>query len=446
MLLAYIIYIVYLLFAIHNLRKAILAWMPIQLFFINPQIALRYNSPAIYLNLAIEMSLLIIYLSKTGVQLRKERFNDSKFLFGSILTVTAVSYFLSLLFSIVSFSSVMMETIRTFLSNFLFLYLFQKALSSKKDVKYVLLCCFSVIVPIFLLGLYESIFRDNPWLDYVYLHSNIEYMRMYYRPPFISGGPWIRYGFVRAYSFFYIHIQYGAICVFLLALLVPYYKLKGLGVNRSWLIASSIMLVTCVLMSNSKTSMVGIIPIIFLVFLNTPPSKRLSYVMPLTIALIAAILLVPGYFDNLFSLVDESIDDGGGSNVQMRKRQLEVALGMFAKSPIFGNGIGSISVLEKFGDNADILGSESVWLKLLPERGILGVFVYIYSLYYMYDRFQLRIPKMILLSFLASLVLMETSTGFMPMSIYGSVLIMLYRSFDSKNFMATSRTDYYNTL
>lgn len=431
MILAWIIFFAYTIFGIINLKKAILIWMPVQLLF-NVQVAMRYASPALYLNLSVTMMLFLLYLIKGR---NNRAFNKENFIFKPILILNLISYALSLMFSIVPFSEVMMETVRTFLNSFLFIYMFQKTLCTRKDVRLVYRASIVVIFIICLLGLYESIVGDNPWLDYVYTHSSQEYERMYYIP----GNVWRRFGMVRAYSVFYIHIAFGTTCVFLLFAIGTAYSHKWLGKKQLTLLICILLLVAGVFMSNSKTGLLGLVVMIFAIYKPKDVFKP-QYIIPLVIIIVGVFVMFPDYLLNFTSLFDEdAAEEGSGSTVAMRQVQFNVAIGMFEQSPLFGNGLGSISALMKYGNNADILGSESSWMKILPERGLLGAFTYVASYVYMYKKFSDYIPKFQLLAFLASLLVMETATGFMDMSLYGSVLILVRKAYILNKNCSTSK-------
>lgn len=423
MILAWIIFFAYSLFALYDLRKAILIWMPAQLLF-NSQVALRYASPALYLNLSVTIVLFLLYYFKG---LGKYKDNET-FLFKPILILYLISYGFSLMFSIVPFSQVFMETVRTFMNSFMFIYIYQKALWSKKDVKLSITSCIIVIFIIISLGFYESIFQDNPWLDFVYTHSDTSNLRMYYIP----GNVWLRYGMVRAYSVFDIHIAFGTTCVFLLFAIGIAYNQKWLGKKQLILLISMLLLVAGVFMSNSKTGLLGLVVMIFALVKPTKVLKP-QYIIPLLIIVVGVFVEFPEYLNNFTSLFNEdAAEEGSGSTVDMRMVQFGVAINLFKQNPIFGNGLGSISAMMNIGNNADILGSESSWMKILPERGIIGAVAYILSFYYMFKNFKDYIPKWQLLPFLASLLVMETATGFMNMSLYGSMLILVRKAYKLK--------------
>lgn len=429
MILAWILFFAYTIFGIINLKKAILIWMPVQLLF-NVQVAMRYASPALYLNLSVTMMLFLLYLIKGR---NNRAFNKENFIFKPILILNLVSYALSLMFSIVPFSEVMMETVRTFLNSFLFIYMFQKTLCTRKDVRLVYRASIVVIFIICLLGLYESIVGDNPWLDYVYTHSSQEYERMYYIP----GNVWRRFGMVRAYSVFYIHIAFGTTCVFLLFAIGTAYSRKWLGRKQLTLLICILLLVAGVFMSNSKTGLLGLV-VMFFALVKFKYVFKPQYIIPLVAILIGVFVAFPEYLNNFTSLFNEdAAEEGSGSTVDMRMVQFQVAFNLFNQSPVFGNGLGSIAAMMNIGDNADILGSESSWMKILPERGLIGAIAYVLSFFYMFKNFNDYIPKWQLMAFLASLLVMETATGFMDMSLYGSVLILVRKAYmlnDNKSF------------
>ena len=136
----------------------------------------------------------------------------------------------------------------------------------------------------------------------------------------------------------------------------------------------------------------------------------------------------PNYFDNIYSLFDEEIaSEGGGSTIDVRERQLEVALSMFKQNPILGNGPGSINVLKAFGDNSDILGAEGALLTILPERGAIGYAVYLFTFVYFFFTNRKIIPTFELFIFLLSLFAMEVVSGLRDMTLYYCLLFAMRR-------------------
>lgn len=425
MTLYWILFGIILLFALRKWEKTVIVWMPFQLLF-NECVCLKYTSPAVSFVLAVDFLLLFIYLVK-----KKElRLNQKPFFFREVLIAYLISYSLSMIFSIVSIGDVLTGTIKYFIQNFIILYLFQKAITGFDEIRLFIKAIFIVAILIISLGLFEAMVEDNPILDYVFMNAPFDAVegKMYYIPPFfnITGELQQRFGMVRVYSFFNIHIAFGCACVLLLFFYTYLYKYKIIPINKSYLVIGIILLLSGVFLCNSKTPIVGLL-FFALGILSFKDISRGYVILFVVTALFILLTYFPDYLNNIIALFNSSVaEEGGGSNVDMRARQFEVGLNLFEKSPLFGNGIGSIAVFMKGGNNADLLGAESSWLKILPERGIVGVIVYLYLYFIMYKKLRSYMHKKALIFFLFGLLAMETATGFMNMTIYGSIVIALY--------------------
>ena len=429
MTLYWILFSLLFLCSIKDWKHTVIIWVPIQLLF-NECICLKYSSPAVSFVLAVDFLLLFVYVF---LRAKRKRFGAEQFLFKKAFIVYLISYGISLIFSIVPFTEAITGTIKYFIQNFLIVYLFQKALKDKNDIALFFNTSFIVILAIITLGLYESIMKDNPVLDYVYLNAPLDMIKgkMYYVPPFLSslGDVQMRYGMVRAYSFFGIHIAFGCACVLLLYMYLYFIKKREVSIIHSniKLYLGAISLVIGVFICNSKTPLLGLVFFLF-AFFSIKQFFRVKVLACLFLLVIVIVVYAPNYLNNFTALFDSKIAaDGGGSTTELRIRQLEVALNMFYQNPLFGNGINSIGVLTQIGNNSDILGAESSWLKILPERGLLGVFAYFILYREMWNNFKLYLGKRELMCFLLGLIIMETATGFMEFSIYGCILVCIYR-------------------
>ena len=137
-------------------------------------------------------------------------------------------------------------------------------------------------------------------------------------------------------------------------------------------------------------------------------------------------------------------EQGGGSNTSMRIQQFEVGLNLFCMNPLWGNGVGAIGVFMKNASNADLLGAESSWLKILPERGLIGAIVYLILYQQIYIKLKTVLKKKEIIGFLVGLMIMETATGFMDFALYGSIIICLYRfqQLNKSNNLPQTRSSY----
>lgn len=412
------------IFSLKDWKRTVIMWIPIQMLF-NECICLKYTSPAVSFVLAVDMFLLMVYLIK-----RPSRgLNHSPYLFKVAFIAYLFSYIVSMIFSIMPFTEVLTGAIKYFIQSFIIVFLFQRALQDRNDIKLFFKTSFIVIVLIIALGLYESVMKDNPVLDYIYLHAPTDLIngKMYYIPPFIGNGLSSRFGMVRTYSFFGIHIAFGCACVLFLYFYIYILKHNYFYIKKSWIIIGSFLLLLGVLMSNSKTPMAGLLFFIF-AFFTLKQIINFKTIVILFIIITIILVYAPNYLNNIIALFDSDLaEEAGGSNVAMRTRQFEVAFNMFFNNPLFGNGVGSISTMMKIGNNADLLGSESSWLKILPERGIIGVIAYITLYVQMYKRWKKVLGFRELLFFLCGLMAMETATGFMNFALFGSILVCIYR-------------------
>ena len=398
----------------------------------NAQVALRYASPAMSLTIAVDMTLLMIYFLKRKTIKKKDGLRTDKFVLVGVVALTFLSYLLSSIFAIVPISVGLTNIVKYFSSNFGMLFLLFKCLNTKEDLGLYVKMGAIVAVLITMLGVYEIIFRDNPWLDFVYLNSlNDETTRgrSWYVPPFVAGELQIRMGLVRAFSFFGIHIGFGTTCVFLAFLYFTIKKYKFDFINKTYLIIVVALLFVGTIISNSKTSFIGV-AILLLGFYKLHQIFNPKILFPAIIIGYLIVVYVPVVVASFMSLFDPKIaEELGGSSVQMREMQLNIAMEMFNMNPLFGNGVGAISIMKNFGDNYLIAGAESSLLQILPERGILGFATYVLLFVVLFRSGMKYMPFQLSFFYLMSVAVMEFVTGCQNMAIWCGVYLCVMRMF-----------------
>lgn len=427
---AYAILAIVICGCLYDYKKTVIIWFPAQMLF-NAQIAVRYSSPAMSLVIAVNLFLVFYYFLKKKRLYRD--LNRERFILLLPMVLTMLSYLFSMLFGIIHVTSGFTTMLKYFISEFCIVFLAQKVLNTREDLKLFVKASVVVCLAITLLGLSESILKDNLWLDFVYLnspHDESTFGRMFYVPPFLGGQLEERFGMVRARSFFGIHIAFGIACLFYfwILLLIQRKKWNYLK-NKQILSIVSFLLVAGVFMANAKTGYIGLVVLLLGLY---PISKifNVKIILPIILGVAVILFFFPQYLNNFYSLFDSKVaDEGGGSTVAGRQVQFQAAMHMFEMNPIFGNGPGAIGVLKNVGNNANILGAESSWMQILPERGFFGAIVYIFMYIYMYVKFIKYIPFKPLFFFLVGLFVMETATGMLNMAIWGVVLIAAKRMF-----------------
>ena len=112
-------------------------------------------------------------------------------------------------------------------------------------------------------------------------------------------------------------------------------------------------------------------------------SKKIFYF--LIVCLIGIVLFLPllgDYATNIHSIFDNKAqEEVGGSNAEMRFKQLAAAIALMEQSPIVGLGFKFLNEM----DNAltvALLGMESMWFRILTQFGLLGVIANLYYAYY----------------------------------------------------------------
>lgn len=374
----------------------------------------------------------MIYFFKYRTRKRREGLRLEKFPLTAAFWVTLASFLLSSMFAIVPLSSGLVATLKYFISNFGIIFVFFKCLNTGKDVKLYVRTGAIVAVIITCLGLFESVFKDNPWLDFVYLNSQIDDTtrgRMWYIPPFIGEGLQMRMGMVRAYSTFGIHIAFGTACVFLLYLFMTIKQYRFGSFKGSWFNVLMLLLLSGVIACNSKTPIVGIIVLLF-AFFGFRQIFQPKVILPLIFLFVIIMVYFPVVAMNFMSLFNSDLaEEMGGSSVDGRQVQFEVAYKMFSMNPLFGNGVGSIIIMKKSTAFASILGAESSLMQILPERGLLGFVSYIVLYLSLFKYGKKCLPFSLCAFYLLSIIVMEVSTGLMDMPIWIGIYFCVIRMF-----------------
>lgn len=429
--------------AFFKFKQTVLIWMVARVL-LNAQIAVRYNSPGMSTVIAIDMTLILIFflrhLNKNAE--KKEKLRLNKFPLATAFWITLVSFVISTLFAITPLSAGLVATLKYFISNFGIIFILYKCLNTKEDITLYVKTAFIIAIMITCLGVFEVVFKDNPWLDFVYLNSPQNEMtkgRMYYTPPFIGNGLQTRLGMVRAYSFMGIHIAFGTVCVYLLYMFTAIKKYRLHKYNTTLLNIVILLLLAGALASNSKTPIVGILVLLF-AFYHFKDIVHPKVILPLIIIFILIIVCVPSITMNFMSLFDKELaQEAGGSSVAGRQVQFGIALKLFEMNPLLGNGIGSINAMRHIGNNDLILGAESSLMQILPERGLLGLAAYIVTYWSLFKYGRRFLPFKMSFFYLAALSVMELATGILDMPLWIGVYFCIVRMFQIKRLELTNQ-------
>ena len=130
------------------------------------------------------------------------------------------------------------------------------------------------------------------------------------------------------------------------------------------------LLPICVLLSGTRAQFV-VFSICFIGMLPLITEHRAKYFKIIFWSLFCLIILAIPFIPHLLN----TITNIGGSDTDMRMRQLEISLYYWNQSPWVGHGLRFIGEYVK-PDNPDIYGAESIVFVMLMERGLLGLIGY----------------------------------------------------------------------
>lgn len=421
-IIAIAIYAIVMLSALIDFKKTVLVWVPLSLLF-NPRVCILYQPPVTALTVAVDLSLVMMYfLDKRKKAGSGSGYNGNTYFFTPAVKIMVASYVLSSLFSEIPYTISFNKIIKQLIDYFGILFILFKCLNTKKDL---ILFTKALIISALIFtidGIVEGITKINPIGAFIYLNTpDTEDMtsRSFYNP---FGEGQMRFGMSRCFSVFGLHLQFGfACCVALYLILILQKERFQLfkKINNSNFIYFTILalLGTGIIFSNSKGPMIcGLL--IILSRYKFQDLINIWTITPLIIGFILIYIYMPDYFNNFLSLFDSDLaEEGKGSSVALRERQFQVAFTLFERNPLFGSGINAASYFQSNGFE-DLLGAESIWLKLLPDQGVFGVFSYLFMYYVIYKTSKNIIPQNVLIFFLLAIFAMDTTNG----SSYGKII------------------------
>lgn len=418
-IIALVIYAVVLLSATRDFKRTVLVWVPMSLMF-NSQVCVYYDSPATSLTVAVDISLVLYYFVVVRRDCERYGLRSDNFFFSPAIIVMLVSYILALFFSTIPFHYSFNKTVKTFLDQFGMIILFFRCLDSRDDIELFLKVSSVIAIIAVLNGLVELTTHINPIGDFVYYTSPHDAEgRGWYIPYAVRGVLKMRFGMVRCFSFFGLHLVFGfACCLWLFMSLfckendvVLFKRIPFLSSNAFQTIMIVMCMIGCIL-STSKGPLLCM-SILLLTRYRISDIFNVRTMFPICVIIAVVLIFFPEYINIILSLFDENIAaEGGGSTIEMRKEQLELALKIFKKNPLTGSGINSADYFKSAADlYMDLRGSESVWLKLLPDQGVVGVVAYLIMYVVLFRYCRMYIPTRILFFYLAAIFIFDTTNG-----------------------------------
>ena len=412
--------------ACFRFKQTVLIWVPVSLLF-NPQWAVTYNPPITALTVAVDLSLVLLYFIRFNGKSCNNVFNNEPFFLKPVVFLFFLSYILATICSEMPFMSSFNRFVKQLFDYFGVIFLVFKCLNTKEDILLFVKCLLISAFIFCVNGIIEFAFQENFWGDFIYYNSRCDETtlgRGWHTPYEIRGGLKMRFGMMRCYSLFTLHLIYGFASCLVLYVVLFLLKTKELifanlskNINVIFYWILFFLLLLSVIVCNSKGPMI----FVFFIFLSHFKFSRLFNIWTLFCAIsiiIVVLIYFPDYINNFISLTDEQVaEEGGGSTIQMREMQYDAAMRLFSRSPLFGNGIDAVSYYKKNGLE-DILGAESVWFRLLPDQGVFGVFVYLFMYIMLFTDATKYVPSRLFLYYFIGIFVFDTTNG----SCYGKLI------------------------
>lgn len=370
MLLMYAIALIFVIWAFVNYKKCILFWCVFSIV-LNLSFCLKYSPPAITVTLFINVILTLLYFFKN------HKCKDKIPILGSIVLVV-LSYIITFLFAdLKSNTNILLSLI---INEFVILYIFYSYIETKEDIRYIFKIGFWIIIISILYAIITLLLQDNPIIRWESGLSG-EIAKVVVADQTDRG--------MKLQSFFSSATDFNIyLCIFFIFLL---FNADSVPKKYQVLLICSIIILT--LMSKNRAGMMAL-GILLLIMSKDMKQIRIFLLFGCFIFFFLYFFNIHFvYLESFFS--DEAQDQVGGSSLDMRKGQLDVVLLWLQKSPIWGLGLDAVSYIREF--DYSIYGAESIWFRLLLERGLLGLIAYILVIVSCYNSVTNRYIKKYLL-------------------------------------------------
>lgn len=405
MTLLYILFFIWVLFILFDFKKAVLCYAPFKILF-------YYD---VRLTAALPFDMAIILLIAFCFFVKRKEYSKLHFPFTRGYMVYAIIYSIGCIIPVFMINRIP----STVISILLYSYIYFQCLRNIRDVK--LAAAVYMLFSLFLVGngMLELFTHKCPVDDWIRSMPFIDKEHAW-----DTDFEELRFGLPRIKSFMPFSITYGVACAILLSLpfCLVFENFRKSLLMRLLVPMSLVFLLIGVITSASRSPILGIVVLLSYLFLDKELFKRYKTKILLLLLLIA-VFMWPFIYDNIMSILNPKAADAiGGSSMDMRTVQYSIAFDYMMQSPLFGLG--------KETQITDILffGGESIWLPLMINNGILGVFGYIY-LYYAIVKNTKVSGSRYLHIVTASWLVMNTATSLMGLgdATYLTLYMLLYR-------------------
>lgn len=380
-----VFFIIIILLLLYDFKKGVLIYAPLKLFF---NMNVRFG--AFTFDLAVSLIILLLFL------FQKKKLQKGEFSLRKYFILYSLGYMITCLYPDFSPNSIP----RIVIMVLAFSYVYYYCLQNMRDIRFAILCYSIFAIVMCFNGLLQPLMGINPLDDFLQSISDEELS-------FFLDNGWVRMGQVRYRSFIPHAISYGVACCMIFYLVLWSFLILIKQGNKVVTLFSISLLVSGIIICGSRTPIIGLLPLTYILFNQKYVSGRVRTKMILLILVFLAFESEYILY-SINSVINQNIaEDAGGSSTEMRINQLSIAWGWMKENPILGKGM----EFDAFRKNSDILGAESVWLPLMMNNGLVGLFSYITLCWGTYKVFSKSKGKSFLLIFSLGWIVMRTATS-----------------------------------
>lgn len=417
-MLIYLFFFVILAVLLFDFKKGVLMYAPMKLFF---NINVRFG--AFTFDFLVSLIIFLLFV-KDWNKYRKTAFPLKKafLIYGIGYTITCC---------VPEFAPNYIP--RIVLMVLLFSYVYYFCMDSIANIKFAIVCYAIFSVVMCGNGLLTPLLGINPLDDFLQSVSDED-------NSLFMDNEFVRMGQVRYRSFIPHAISYGVACCVILYLQI-WVLLQIRNFSKILAVSSLCLLLSGIIICGSRTPIIGLLPIGYLFFAKGKITTRMKIMMG--IAIIVFLFFKGDYIlYSIKSLIDPRVAyDSGGSSTGLRMLQYAIALKFFLSSPIWGMGMN----FDAFEVDHDIMGSESVWIPLMINNGLIGIFSYGILYWYLFKMSKNSSGKVFLHIIIIGWFLMRTATSLIGVTDvqFFAVFFCIYRYYEINKLSEQDLTSRY---
>lgn len=412
--------IIFIIFSFFNFKGSFVLFSAVKMLALNAM-CLRYTPPALSMETFLITYYIIAFLFKG--YLKDFSFVFSKYPLKNYFIIELISVFASVVISLIPLNSLLTGVSLYIIDDIIYsLLFFIMLIRDKNIIRQFIVYSMIIYVIASIFGIYEFFTGYN--FFYKYLSDNVSEKLL--EGKLMNAGE--RLGMVRVKSLFVSpnNMIYGAFLSSLAFAYNTYFRKK-----IPCVLPFTFLAITTIFIANSRTVLLSSFVVLLPMFIKN--RRSLKYTFIAVVLLLLAYPFLERFIPNITSvLYSDDRNALSGSSVEMRVGQLEASWKLFLRSPIVGNGFRSCIYFEKI--MPELFGTESIWFKLLIERGIVGLFAYFYMFYIMVTRCDI-LKNSILFFYIAGYLVANTMSslpGFSMSYLYTTTLMLFYMKHQKK--------------